>query len=324
MTGVSGLGGWPVSDPLEAQQVVLGQLSQTPDGVTGMPYVLRAGLEPFRDPVGHAVGLLTDLPAQVGPHGWALADRPGRDHAQACAAIRTASDALAVAAHGYGGPLTVPVLGPISLAAGIWTARGDRAVADLGALGELSSSLADGLSVHLRALALVVPGAELHAVLVEPQLVAALAGTVPTFSGHSRIRSVGADVASTLLGTVVAAAKDAGASTVTVHLSGLSGLDVVRRSGADSVGLDPTGWDAQAWEALAAHVEQGLGVWVRLADRDTAGRFEVGWRRVGLPRDGLADVVLVPDGVPSAPAQARAGLSRTVQAGQALMEVARG
>ena len=80
MIGVSGPGAWPGEDVLEAQTTVLGDLVDVPPEVRGLPFLVHL---PARGPSGTLVartlGLLVDLPAELGPHGWRLADRPGGD-----------------------------------------------------------------------------------------------------------------------------------------------------------------------------------------------------------------------------------------------------
>ena len=124
MIAVSGSGPWPGNDVLEAQNVVMGDLAETPEGITGIPFAVRLPARgPAADATGSTAALLLDLPVELGVHGWKLADRPGRDLARAQSLRREDLDALAVAAHGYVGPLLVPVTGPLTLAASLYLAR---------------------------------------------------------------------------------------------------------------------------------------------------------------------------------------------------------
>ena len=125
MTGATGWGRWPADDVRVGQHVVMGELTEAPEGVDPLPYTVRpSGRGPFGTALAQALGLLVELPAQVGPHGWALTDRPGRDLARVQASTREDLDALAVAAYEYTGPLVVPLLGPVSLAAQVWRPTG--------------------------------------------------------------------------------------------------------------------------------------------------------------------------------------------------------
>jgi hypothetical protein len=337
VTGATGLGGWPQDDPLTAAQQVLDELTTVGDGVEGLPFVVRpAGRAELDDP-GRDLALLVELPAELGPHGWALSDRPGRDRDRALSAVRQELDALAVAAHGYVGPLVVPVLGPLSLAAQVWLARGDRAVGDHGALAEIAASQAVGLAELLAALGRAVPGAVPWVLLREPLLAVAVAGGLATFSGHDRLRAVPAPVATERVRTVVDAVRSAGAGQVVVHVgSARAALAVARSTGADGVGIELAGLGAAGWERLAEQVEQGVRLWAQpvaggpgLGGADLAAlaaTVAAPWARVGLPAAGLAQVVLVgPDlAAATGSAPARQALAAVVGAARVLAEAASG
>ncbi|MEK8228196.1 hypothetical protein NKG05_22165 [Oerskovia sp. M15] len=98
--------------------------------------------------MGRTATLLADLAVEIGPHGWKLADRSGMDERRAQAFLREDLGALAIAGHGYTGPLAVSVVGPWTLAAELYLA-GDRVLADRGATADLAASLAAGLGAHL-------------------------------------------------------------------------------------------------------------------------------------------------------------------------------
>ncbi|GIG38035.1 hypothetical protein [Cellulomonas pakistanensis] len=321
MTAVGGTGPWPGSEPLEAQTTVLGDVAEAPSGVEGLPWTVRL---PERGPFGtlaaHALGLLVEMPAELGPHGWRLADRPGGDATRLAALRREDLDALAVAAHGWEGPLVVPVAGPFTLAAGVYLARGDRAVADAGAVVELAESLAAGVAEHLAAIRRAVPGARPTVLLHEPLLAQVVAGVLPSFSGYARLRSVPAPVVSERLGAVVAGVRAGGAERVVLHVgAGSTALGAARGSGADAVGVEVAGLDERRWEAVAEAVEGGLALWASVPQPETsqcagpdvrgvADAVLRGWERVGLTRAGLRDAVLLaPEGpvVPNGPGGAR-------------------
>ncbi len=306
MTGITGAGPWPGTDPLAAQSTVLGDLTDVPDDVQGLPFaVLLVDRGPWADPLGRSIALLVDLPAELGPHGWKLADHPGADVTRARSFAGQDLDALAVAAHGYTGPLVVPVLGPISLAARTDLAHGDRVLSDPAALHDAADSLAAGLAEHLATLVRVLPGAQPRVLLHEPLLGQAMAGAVPTFSGRGQLRAIKGQLAAERIGAVVTAARAAGAVGVTVHVGpGWGVLGAARAAGADAVGLELAGLDEPAWEALAGAVEGGTALWAQLpaatpaqgGGADPKGHAEslVGpWLRVGLPVAALAGTVLV-------------------------------
>jgi len=306
VTAVTGAGPWPGTDPLEAQAAVLGDLVDAPAGVEGLPFApLLVDRGPWGEALGRSLGMLVDLPAELGVHGWRLTDHPGSDLERARAFARQDVDALAVAAHGYAGPLVVPVLGPVSLAARVDLAHGDRVLAEPSAVRDVADSLAAGLAEHLAAVARAVPGAVPRVLLHEPLLAQAVAGVVPTFSGRNQLRAIPGPVAAERIGAVVTGARSAGATAVSLHVGGGWGvLGAARAAGADAVGLEVGGLPEPAWEQVAAVVEGGTALWAQLppasgtqcAGQDPAGHAEalVGpWRRLGLPAEALAEVVLV-------------------------------
>lgn len=325
MTGVSGAGGWPGDDPLAAQQVVLGELAETPEGVQGLPYEVRPpGRGAYGTALARAVSMLVDLPAQLGPHGWALADRPGQDLARARAQVREGLDALAVAGDGYAGVFVVPVLGPVSLAAQVWLARGDRGVSDPGALHELAQSAAEGTGEHLAAVRRALPGAQLRVLLLEPRLADVVGGRVPTFSGRDLLRAVPGPVAGERLAAVVAAARSAGAEQAVLHVGAQAEVaELAVAAGADGVGLVPAG--AAGWEQAAGLAERGLRLWLGSTGAAAeAPAVAVPWGRVGLPAAGLADVVLLVPDTEAGPDAARGALRGAVAAARVLAERAAG
>ncbi|AEG44934.1 hypothetical protein [Isoptericola variabilis] len=309
MTAVSGHGPWPGGerDVLEAQQTVLGDLAALPTGVDAVPFLVQLTARgPGADPVGRAAALLEELPVELGPHGWKLADRPGHDERRAETLRREDLAALAVAAVGYAGPLAVEVTGPWTLAAELWAARGDRVLADHGARRDLALALAEGVRGHVAEVREQVPGADVVVQLAEPLLGQVHAGVLPTFSGFSRIRAVPGPEVVDGLRPVVDAVHDAGASVV-VHLgSTWVGIPPVALAGADAFGLDvgAVGWNERAWELVARATERGLGLWAGLppATVSQCSGPQLGelvslvaepWRRVGLPASGLDGVTLL-------------------------------
>lgn len=304
MTGVTLLGPWPGKRLHEAQAALVGELTEVPEGVTGMPAAAHLPARgPWSDPIARTASLLTEMPVELGTHGWKLADRPGRDLERCRANLREEVDELAVAALGYRGPLVLSVRGPWTLAATLWLARGDRVLSDPGAVRDLVSSLADGLTGLLDATRSAVPGAEPVVVLREPQLPDVLAGTVPTFSGRSRLHPVPAETATSSLAEVVTALRTTGARVVThggVRFATRS-FGVLAGSGADGVGVATASLGSPQWEQVAAVVEQGTELWFGLPQekhgrptdtRDVARRVAGPWTAVGLPVKGLADVVV--------------------------------
>lgn len=316
MTTVSGHGAWPgrERDELEAQQIVFGDLAAMPTGVDALPFLAQlADRGPGADAVGRTAALLSELSVELGPHGWKLADHEGMDQRRADAFRREDLGALAIAAHGYTGPLALEVVGPWTLAATLWSARGDRVLADAGARRELAESLGEGVRAHVAAVREQVSGlGDVVVQLSEPQLGAVHAGVLPTFSGYSRLRPVpGPDLVEGLR-PVVDAVHAAGATAV-VHLGDTwSGIATAVLAGADAVGLDlgslgspnAPGWDERAWELLARATEKGVGLWAGLPPArvsqcagpmlgELVRTVAEPWHRIGLPAAGLDTVTLL-------------------------------
>ena len=351
MTAVSGLGPWEGDDVLEAQTAVVGDLTSTPTGVDGLPFLVQLpGRGYGAGPTGRGTVFLAELAAELGPHGWKLADRPGRDSMRAAALLRQDLDALAVGAYGYVGPLVVSVTGPLTLAANLYLARGDRVLSDVGAVRELAESLGAGVAAHLDAVRVAVPGAAPVVVLDESRLAEVLLGRVSTFSGNSVFRAVASGIVSERLRTVADAARGAGAGRVVVH-SGASWVPVraMVAAGADGVGLTVEGFSSQGWERIGEAVEQGVQLWAGLppasgevAPRRGSGRAGARaagpdvlaqaeellrpWGRLGLPVAALRDVVLLAAGPPDAPTPdaARRALADVVRAAEVVAERAEG
>ncbi|MBO0901063.1 hypothetical protein J1G43_13930 [Cellulomonas sp. zg-ZUI22] len=335
MTAVSGVGPWPGTDALEAATTVVGDLGDTPAEVVGLPFaVLLPARGPWGDATGAAVALLADLPAELGPHGWKLADRPGRDLARARALAREDLDALAVAAHGWPGGLVLPVLGPFTLAAEVYLARGDRILSDPGAVRDTVASAAEGIAARVADVRRVLPGADVRVLLREPLLAAVLAGVVPTFSGRAPLRRVPLPVVADGLTAVADTVRAAGASAVVVHPgASWSALGAIRASEADGAALAVADLGERGWEEVAGLVESGRSLWAELpAQRSSqcAGPDVVGqadaltrpWRGVGLPATALRDVVLLAGAPPerATPDDARGALAGLVRAASIVAE----
>ncbi len=339
MTAVSGHGPWPgrEGDELEAQLMVLGDLSELPTGVDTLPFITQLTARgPGADLLGRTATLLEELPVELGPHGWKLADHPGIDQRRAESFLREDLGALAIAAHGHTGPLTVQVTGPWTLAATLWSARGDRVLADAGARRDLAAALGEGLKAHVAAIREQVPGvSDVVVQLAEPQLGAIHAGVLSTFSGYSRLRAVpGPDLVEGLA-PVIEAVHDAGAKVV-VHLGETwAGLPPVVLAGADAVGLDvaAVGWHERAWELVARATEKGVGLWAGLPPAKVSqcagpmlGELVQAvagpWRRIGLPASGLDAVTILAAERRQPPStdEARAELANLGRVAEALAE----
>src|SRR5260370_9747989 len=186
----TGIGSMPGTDPAEAMRVVAGELPDFPF----LPELPDRG--PGADLTGRTAALLVDMPAEVTPRGWRLAERPGRDLARARAMLAPDLDVLEEVLHGYEGPLKIQLCGPWTLAATLELTRTmNMALADPGAVADLTASLAEAAAAHAADMARRVPGARLVVQFDEPALPSVSARLGPTQSGASRLAAIEADTA---------------------------------------------------------------------------------------------------------------------------------
>jgi methionine synthase II (cobalamin-independent) len=295
VTRATGIGSWPGTDLREALRTVRGLLAE--DGLPYLPETPARG--PGADMVGRAAGLLVDLAVDLQPSGWRLVDRPGRDAGRTSSFWRRDLDDLAEVFDGHTGELKLAVAGPWTLAADIQLHRGERVLADAGAVRDLVESLAEGIRRHLSDVQRLVPGARLVLQVDEPSLPAVLAGRLPTASGYGHLRPVDPQVARQGLEQVIAAA---GERPTVVHCCDPDvPLPLLRATGVGAIALDTTALTPSRWESVAATVEGGTALYAGCLPTDGSGTTARAWRqiveawqRTGLPLSALADIVVSP------------------------------
>ncbi|RSN07684.1 methionine synthase [Nonomuraea sp. WAC 01424] len=315
----TGVGSHPGEDHLEAIRVVFGE-------VPGLPYLPEL---PARgvggDMIGRTAGLLVDLPVEVQPSGWRLADRPGRDHHRAVDHLRRDLDGLEEVGHDYSGPLKLQVCGPWTLAGALELKFGDKMLSDAGAVRDLVASLAQGVADHCAEVRRRLPGVtEIVLQLDEPGLPGVLAGTVPTASGFGRLAAVEewrVEESLKLFPDPVVHCCARGVPYALLRRAGVRGVSVdaalLRRRDDEEFG-----------ELFEAGVALLLGVVpgrdVALPDTGVVARPAVElWRRLGFAPDGLVGkVTLTPAcGLAGAsPRYARAALAACRKAAQVLKD----
>jgi hypothetical protein len=295
----TGIGSLPGTDIREALRGVRTILAEAPDDA-GLPYLPEL---PARGPgaalIGRAAGLLVDLHVDLQPAGWRFVDRRGRDAERTASLWHEDLDELAEAFDGYAGQLKLQSAGPWTLSAGIELQRGEKALADEGAVRDLVGSLAEGLRSHLTMVQRLVPDATLVLQLDEPSLPAVLAGRLPTASGYGHLRAVDPQLAADGLREVLAAA---GERATVVHCCdpGIP-LPLLRSAGAGAVALDVTALRPQRWESVAATVEAGVGLYAGCLPTDGSGTARTaaetvvrGWADAGMPPAMLGALVASP------------------------------
>lgn len=242
----TGIGSLPGDDPVEAARLVLGELP-----VPHLPELPSRG--PHADLAGRGAALLADLHVDLQPTGWRLVPRPSRDGRRAKDLLARDLDAFEQVAHAARPALLkLQATGPWTLAALLELHRGDRVLADHGAIADLAASLAEGLRVHLADVQRRFPDTTLVLQLDEPSLPAVLAARVPTASGFRTLRAPDPQTAREHLRTVLAAAE-----RTVVHCCAPD-PPLVLMAEASAVSLDGTlPYDE---DALGSAAEAGTGV----------------------------------------------------------------
>jgi methionine synthase II (cobalamin-independent) len=332
----TGIGSMPGTDPAEAMRTIAGELPEFPH----IPELPERG--PGADLTGRTVALLVDMPAEVTPRGWRLAERKGRDIARARTMLSTDLDVLEEVLQDYEGPLKIQVCGPWTLAATLELTRTmDAALSDRGAVADLAASLAEGVRAHAAEVSKRVPGARLVVQLDEPALPAVVAGEVPTASGISRLPAIETETLQDRLATVLAAQPG---YTVVHSCASAVPFAIIRTAGASAVSFDLGRLRLGEEDAVGEVAEAGMGLLIGAvptinegydpaaepADsgagrggREAAERVHRLWRLLGLSTS-MDQVVVTPGcGLAGAsPAWARAALARCREAARILPEMA--
>jgi methionine synthase II (cobalamin-independent) len=324
----------PGTNPAEAMRVIAGELPDFPH----LPELPDRG--PGADLTGRTAALLIDIPVEVTPRGWRLAERPGRDLTRARSMLSSDLDALQEVLQDYRGPVKIQLCGPWTLAATLELPKTmNVALADPGAVADLIASLAESAAAHVAGVAKRLPGARLVVQLDEPALPAVIAGLVPTASGLSRLAAVEADTVQEGLSRVLAST---GCYAV-VHCCATNvPFGIIRAAGADGLAFDLSQLRRGEEDGVADAAEAGMGLLTGAipavgseatgserpgeADgvRQTAERVIRLWRRLGLPlATCAAQAVITPAcGLAGAtPVEAREALARCREAAGLLAEL---
>ncbi|HKE51265.1 MAG TPA: methionine synthase [Actinomycetes bacterium] len=321
----TGVGSLPGTDPGEATRQVFGELP----GFPHLPELPARG--PGADMIGRTAALLVELAVELTSTGWAFTGRPGRDVRRARSLLSADLDALEEVASGYQGPMKIQIVGPWTLAAAIELRNGEKALADPGAVRDLSSSLAEGLTEHAAEATKRVPGARLVVQIDEPSLPGVLAGGIRTVSGLRALAAVEPTDAVISIGTVRSAVPAELPVIVHCCAPGVP-VGVVRRAGVNGVGFDFGLIDTVPEEELGTAIEAGLAVFAGAvpprdtdlsALADTVDPVRQWWRRLGFAPERLAEQVVVTPAcglAGASPAYARRAMTRCREAARALYE----
>src|SRR6204780_3196708 len=248
----TGIGSMPGENPMEAARVIA---TEVPD----LPYLAELpGRGPGADIIGRTAALLVDIPVDVTPRGWRIADRPGRDMRRARTMLSSDLDAMEEVLDGYQGPLKIQLAGPWTLAATIEQPHSLKvALADPGLVNDIASSLAEGVKIHVAEVAKRVPGATLLVQLDEPSLPAVADGGIPSPSGLTRVREVDEEVLRAKLREVLDATR--GYTIVHCCAPGYP-FEIISEAGANAVSFDLSLLKHRDYDKFAETVEGGLGV----------------------------------------------------------------
>jgi methionine synthase II (cobalamin-independent) len=295
----TGIGSMPGTDPAEADRIVVDQLPDFPF----LPELPARG--PGADLIGRTAALLIDLPVETTTGGWRIAEHPGRYMRAAQSMLSSDLDALEEQLSGYEGPLKISLAGPWTLAAALELPRNlQPALSDVGAVADLTASLAEAAAAHVAEVAKRVPGAELIVQLDEPSLTTVANGDVPTASGMSRIAVPDVADLSDRMQTVLAAT---GRYSVVHCCAGPVPFGIILAAQPDAISFDLSLVRREDGDLVAEIADIGKGIFAGAvaailppSTRDdqhaqTARRILRFWRALGMnPADAGRQIVITP------------------------------
>jgi methionine synthase II (cobalamin-independent) len=302
----TGVGSLPGSDPAEATRIMVGELPDFPHLVE-LP---NAGVG--RDMIGRAAAHLAELHVEYSVSGWRFAARAGADERRARTALTRDLDVLEEHTQGFVGPLKIQCAGPLTLASSVELHYGDKALADAGAVRDITAALAEGLAAVVRDVQRRVAGARLVVQLDEPLLPAVLEGSVPTASGFGTLPLVEETDAVEKLRAVGDAVADAGAVPIAHCCAASVPIRVFRDAGMRAVSLDATLLSEHATDsrlsgriddAIGEAVEAGVGLLLGLVPstdvplpraQELAAPARKLWSRLGFAPESLSRHVVTP------------------------------
>jgi methionine synthase II (cobalamin-independent) len=279
---------------------VTGTVALVLEALPQLPFLPELpGRGSFADLAGRTAALLNDLHVDLQPSGWRLTPGPSGDEVRARDQLKRDLDALEERAEAFPPPvLKIAAAGPWTLAAMLELNRGERALADHGAVRDLTASLAEGLRLHVAEVAKRVPGARVVLQLDEPSLPAVLAARIRTSSGVATLRAPQPQLALEHLGTVIEAT-----GYVIVHCCAPHPpIELMQRAGAAALSLDATLLTPATDDALGTAVEAGLGLLLGCVPSTDATLPPVAdtllpvrrlWQRTGLDPTLLPETVVL-------------------------------
>lgn len=197
---------------------------------------------PGGDMIGRTFGLLNAVDRSLGvethPSGWRFASGDSSVMRRASSWLGEDIDALEDCAASHGGWIKIQLAGPVTLAASVEFAYGERMISDTMAVRDLGQALAAGVESLLAQLRRRIPRAQWVVQIDEPWLGGSLAGGVPTRSGLNMLKPLDAQSATEVLGGVSGAVRAANAVSWIHTCETQPPLAVLSRLGCDLVSLD--------------------------------------------------------------------------------------
>jgi len=290
----TGVGSMPGDDVAEAVRVIRGEVGD----FVFVPELPARG--PHAGMIGRALAVLEGLDADLQPAGWRLGAGSGSDLRRARSVLAQDLDVAEELLAEHTGPLKVQVTGPLTLAAQVEQARGDKLVADHGARREVAESLAEGLTTHIADVRRRFSWAERVVVQVdEPSIAAVIGGGIPTASGFGRHRTVHPPEADALLRRVVDAITAAGARPVVHSCAADLPLALLAGAGFTAVSFDLGLADPD--DSWSEAFEAGTDLWpgvvpsmdADVTDADLGRRVERFFARLGFDEDAYASRTVI-------------------------------
>ena len=264
----SGTGSWPGNTARQAAEVVVGELGTALAHLVELP---ARGVG--ADIIGRAGALLIDVAIDTVPRGYRVTARPGAVARRAVSLLDEDIDALEEAwetagLRGSGRPVKVQAPGPITLAAELELTNGHRAITDLGAVHDITASLAEGVAAH-RAEVSRRLDTPVVVQFDEPSLPAAVAGRLTGVTALSPVAAIDETLATTMLDTCAAAA----GAEVSVHSCAAAlPWKVLQRSAISAISVDAGTLGAGDLDAIAEFVESGRAVVLGVVSASTPAR----------------------------------------------------
>lgn len=297
---------FPGLDPIEIHQVVRGELGEP--NLPVLPQLSERGVG--ADPLGRSAALISDMGFDLQPHGWRIGVRDGLDARRARSILRSDENLLADVLGAEKKPalrLKISVLGPWSLAAGLYLSHGERILLDHGARRDVLEAYAEGVKEHLLRLRSTTTLRSFTVQLEEPQLPAVLDGTLPTASGYRTLRSIPRAEVRQVYAQFVTTLSDVAGTSVIINLPGADNdwrqrVDLTHQAGIGGYLINPAHLSAFGWERVAALVESGSQIYLQILEPgmrapgvvDGVKKILRPWQQLGLPLTALGQLTLMP------------------------------